>query len=150
MDAEEKLKAIGVIIGVVPAGPAVAALLNWWRNPGAPVVEGVTAYDDIPRCKELAAQGFGPAGTRTLQPDDLAKMLDLCDKIGADTQTQAGIETLVEHGGESDTASVIYALLTGWSQAGQFKPSLFIGGQRIADLVAKAKAHGTPGIAGNQ
>ena len=149
--ADQKLAAIAAIIvgsapvanagapGGVPVGPGITPMpteTRWWRNPGTPITtDQPAAYGDVETCKRYAANGYGPAGTRTLALQDLETTLVLCDKIGADDITSAGQEALVEHAGDSDTQTVIFALLAGWSQGGAAgRPSLFIGAQKIADL----------------
>lgn len=153
MDDKQKLTAIASIIATGAAGPATVPgpgivptpagpPLAWWRSPGAPLVDPVPpAFDDIPICKRYAAQGRGPSGAVATHPSELEKTLALCDKVGADTQTRAGIEDLVDGTGSADVDSIVFALLTGWSQGGSLgKPSLFIGPKLIADLIREAKA----------
>jgi hypothetical protein len=126
--------------GVAPVATAPAATLNWWRSPGAPAVIGETHYDDIPRCKELAAQGVNPSGILSLQPQDLEKALALCDFLNADTTTAQQAEDKLNGAGYMDPQAASFALLTGWAQgfpSSMGAPSLFTVKGRIADLCVK-------------
>ncbi len=151
MTPTEKLTQIAAII-VAPESAAAPAAdpRGFHRNPGAPYVEGETAFDNIPRAMELAGQGRGPGGGVTIAPQDLESYLVVCDKLNDPALTMKGKEDLVEGAGATDTRTACYAILTGWTQGGNAngRLSLYIGEQLIADLVKKASdAHGKPGVA---
>jgi hypothetical protein len=123
--------------GIAPVGVPAAPSASWWRSPGALAVIGETHYDDIPRCKELAAQGVNPSGILSLQPQDLALALVLCDFLNADTTTAQQAEDKLNGAGYMDPQAASFALLTGWAQgfpAAMSAPSLFTVKGRIADL----------------
>jgi hypothetical protein len=131
----------------IAAGPSIGGLvfptvapLNWWRSPGAPAVIGETHYDDIPRCKELAAQGVNPSGIQCIAPQDLEAAHTLGDFLNADTTSAQQAEDKLNGAGYMDPQAASFALLTGWAQgfpASMGAPSLFTVKGRIADLCVK-------------
>jgi hypothetical protein len=126
--------------GIAPTTAPAATPLNWWRSPGLPAVIGETHYDDIPRCKELAAQGVNPSGILSLQPQDLEPARILCDFLNADTTSAQQAEDKLNGAGYMDPQAASFALLTGWAQgfpASMGAPSLFTVKGRIADLCVK-------------
>jgi hypothetical protein len=86
---------------------------NWTRNPGAPVVPGVTCYDNEAESKRYAAQGFNSSGIKCIADQNLAASLDRADAIIA-APTADAANAILGNAGTMDGDTSALASLTGW------------------------------------
>lgn len=128
--------------GIFPDAPT--AVTPWPRNPGADWTEGETAFDNVTRAKELAAQGRNSAGTIFVAPQDLELAREIACFLIADSTTAEQAEAKVKNSTQMDADAAAYCILTGGANHfpadGAGRPEIFntSRGPRIIDVIKKA------------